>query len=284
VWVGLWTSAAAVLVCFACALAPALRADSTSKVPAGVCARLQLIKQIKASKKDEWSALQHKLAVALTGPSMAFWLEGTGCYRMPARVALLRLWAAARAAFFALGLVTAALAAIVALTREDGATDAEFVGTLVAAVSYIACSAISTAANRRRIHAWLSSRVVQSENRAAATIACLVGQTASPKVALKGAQGTFVALPFGAMKAEHFTSNSDSGLFERTCAVPLGACDVFLSHSWHDDGVAKWAALRSWASDFAAQHANRLPSVWLDVSSLRLQPRCREDGMHHPTC
>ena len=183
---------------------------------------------------------------------------------MPARVALLRLWAALRAVFLALGLLVGALATIMALTRDDGTGDADFAGLLTAASSLLVCATLSTASNRRRIHAWLSRLVVQSENRAAATIACLVGQTASPKVALLGAQKSFTALPFAAISARDLTTNSDSGLFERTRKVALGSCDVFLSHSWHDDGAAKWLALNAWASEFAALHAGRKPDIWLE--------------------
>ena len=200
-WVAVWAGGGAVLGFFACTLSPALRTDPTSGVPTGMCARRRLIKEIKSSKKIEWSALQHKAATALAGPSMAFWLEGTGCYSMPARVALLRLWAALRAVFLALGLLVGALATIMALTRDDGTGDADFAGLLTAASSLLVCATLSTASNRRRIHAWLSRLVVQSENRAAATIACLVGQTASPKVALLGAQKSFTALPFAAISA-----------------------------------------------------------------------------------
>lgn len=55
---------------------------------------------------------------------------------------------------------------------------------------------------------------------------------------------------------QHFGSsgkgeeNGDAGLNALTEAVPLGKCDAFISHSWHDPTPQKWAALRSWAEDF----------------------------------
>eukprot|EP00927_Polykrikos_kofoidii_P034609 TRINITY_DN29331_c0_g3_i1.p1 TRINITY_DN29331_c0_g3~~TRINITY_DN29331_c0_g3_i1.p1 ORF type:complete len:624 (+),score=69.98 TRINITY_DN29331_c0_g3_i1:118-1989(+) len=43
----------------------------------------------------------------------------------------------------------------------------------------------------------------------------------------------------------------------------LGDCDVFYSHSWHDDGHVKWAALTSWCEGFQRKHG-RSPRLWLD--------------------
>eukprot|EP00931_Biecheleriopsis_adriatica_P034087 TRINITY_DN19725_c0_g1_i3.p1 TRINITY_DN19725_c0_g1~~TRINITY_DN19725_c0_g1_i3.p1 ORF type:complete len:278 (+),score=28.27 TRINITY_DN19725_c0_g1_i3:368-1201(+) len=47
----------------------------------------------------------------------------------------------------------------------------------------------------------------------------------------------------------------------------LGDCDVFLSHSWHDDADLKWAALESWCDWFQAQHG-RTPTIWLDLACI----------------
>jgi len=43
----------------------------------------------------------------------------------------------------------------------------------------------------------------------------------------------------------------------------LGECDAFISHSWHDDAEAKWAALQEWRSKFVSLHG-REPRVWID--------------------
>merc|ERR1712224_527854 len=42
-----------------------------------------------------------------------------------------------------------------------------------------------------------------------------------------------------------------------------GECDAFLSHSWHDDPEAKWAALQQWRGAFFERHG-REPYVWFD--------------------
>jgi len=52
-----------------------------------------------------------------------------------------------------------------------------------------------------------------------------------------------------------------------TVAAPLGSCDAFLSHSWSDDGHAKWRALHSWAERFSSAYG-RAPSLWLDKACI----------------
>ena len=42
-----------------------------------------------------------------------------------------------------------------------------------------------------------------------------------------------------------------------------GEIDFFLSHSWHDDPVQKFAAIQNVIADFKKQHG-RTPSFWLD--------------------
>lgn len=56
---------------------------------------------------------------------------------------------------------------------------------------------------------------------------------------------------------------ASSSLYELSAPCALGECDVFFSHSWHDDGKAKWAALCGWCEDFKKRH-NRSPKLWFD--------------------
>ena len=51
-------------------------------------------------------------------------------------------------------------------------------------------------------------------------------------------------------------------LAARTVLIPLGGCDAFFSHSWHDAPAPKWRALHEWARLFAAARA-RPPLLWL---------------------
>jgi len=67
--------------------------------------------------------------------------------------------------------------------------------------------------------------------------------------------------------------NPELGALASPCA--LGACDAFLSHSWHDDAHAKWSALQAWGDEFVRQHG-RQPSLWFDKCCID-QRRIDED-------
>ena len=53
-----------------------------------------------------------------------------------------------------------------------------------------------------------------------------------------------------------------TGLYQKTTSAHLGDCHAFFSHSWRDDGVAKYAALQRWAQDKTA------PTIWLDKACI----------------
>jgi len=52
-------------------------------------------------------------------------------------------------------------------------------------------------------------------------------------------------------------------LYALSESCQVGDCDVFLSHSWHDDPDQKWEALEAWCTQFEATHG-RPPRLWLD--------------------
>eukprot|EP00929_Paragymnodinium_shiwhaense_P017565 TRINITY_DN12699_c0_g1_i1.p1 TRINITY_DN12699_c0_g1~~TRINITY_DN12699_c0_g1_i1.p1 ORF type:complete len:645 (+),score=43.23 TRINITY_DN12699_c0_g1_i1:38-1972(+) len=43
----------------------------------------------------------------------------------------------------------------------------------------------------------------------------------------------------------------------------LSGCDVFFSHSWHDDPWEKWRSLAEWCTEFTKTHG-RTPYIWFD--------------------
>jgi hypothetical protein len=53
--------------------------------------------------------------------------------------------------------------------------------------------------------------------------------------------------------------------FARSQPCHLSGCDVFISHSWHDDPADKWRALQAWRAAFK-QSRGREPLVWLDIA------------------
>ena len=115
---------------------------------------------------------------------------------------------------------------------------------------------------RRTIHAWLSRLSSAGEAQQASAVAGLLGDL-HPAKALAIGRATFRGLPFSSLAAVDLASNADTGLNTRIVPLALGKADAFLSHSWHDDPDAKWAALEGWVGRFEAEH-KRSPMLWLD--------------------
>ena len=132
---------------------------------------------------------------------------------------------------------------------------------------------LPTAAARRRVHAYLLALRRQGEARQAALVAHLVGRRGARRALQSGVE-SFCGLPFSALTAEDFISATDSGLYSRTRSARLGEVDVFVSHSWHDSGEAKWAMLCRWAEHFEERHG-REPLIWLDKGCINQQV-CQE--------
>jgi len=102
-----------------------------------------------------------------------------------------------------------------------------------------------------------------SAARAAAGLACLM-RGGSTRMILEEARRRFRVVSLASVTFEDIKTNQpDPSLFSKTMASQLGHCDAFVSHSWHDNASAKWAALQSWREAFVRQHGHE-PSVWFD--------------------
>jgi len=140
---------------------------------------------------------------------------------------------------------------------------------LLTGVLYLCCA---TVVLHRRVRgaalAALSRLGATREERNAAVVAslCSMGQLSRAEL-LPLAEANFRAIRFDRLKREDLASALGSegggGLAARTQPCSLGACDAFLSHSWHDPEAPKWAALCSWARRFEAEEG-RPPTLWLD--------------------
>ena len=119
---------------------------------------------------------------------------------------------------------------------------------------------------RSKIHASLGRLTQTKEERGAAAVAALVGRMNRSRV-MSLATNRFRVLPWRVLTLDHFATNADSGLNLLTESAPLGACDAFISHSWHDNAGQKWKALTVWAADFT-QRFGRGPTVWLDKACI----------------
>mmetsp|Transcript_25903 Transcript_25903/g.83146 ORF Transcript_25903/g.83146 Transcript_25903/m.83146 type:complete len:245 (-) Transcript_25903:726-1460(-) len=151
----------------------------------------------------------------------------------------------------------------------DSADAGAFSYDLVFSLLVALVGLLPTAAARRRVHAFLLALRRQGEARQAALVAHLVGRRGARRALQSGVE-SFCGLPFSALTAEDFISATDSGLYGRTRSARLGEVDVFVSHSWHDSGEAKWAMLCRWAEHFEERHG-REPLIWLDKGCINQQ-------------
>lgn len=77
----------------------------------------------------------------------------------------------------------------------------------------------------------------------------------------------FRGLPFDALREGDLTGARENALWDRTEQRGLGEVDIFLSHSWHDDGARKWRRLAEYCAGFRARH-QREPLLWLDKACI----------------
>ena len=122
---------------------------------------------------------------------------------------------------------------------------------------------------RRAVLAWLGRLGSRGEERQAAAVAAFMGEI-GPAKALSLGKKNFVGLKWKSFTQDDL-SNTDlaakTGLRNRTFKLRLGACDAFLSHSWHDALEPKWAKLDEWATAFEADE-KRVPVLWLDKACI----------------
>jgi hypothetical protein len=89
-----------------------------------------------------------------------------------------------------------------------------------------------------------------------------VHRTRKKKVPLHGR-----CIPFTKLKSDDFVSKRETGvenaLFKQTEEAKLGAVHVFASHSWSDDGKAKYQVLQRWCEKEKNATGEEV-TVWLD--------------------
>jgi len=209
---------------------------------------------------------------------MGLWVE-MGLAPMPPRRKLKRLWRAFRLVSF--GFATLYLAACIYETLVDPFDDPISAnGTesnISVSASWLIASLVLTPANRGRVVAWLGAlgKSDTAENEAAA-LAALVNNLSAAE-AFKRGKELFRKLPFSRLTPEDLpgtskvlggSSNGMSAaaqptkeLSEKTEKAILHEVDAFISHSWSDDGDAKYAQMKEWA-------AGRDVSIWLDKACL----------------
>jgi len=138
--------------------------------------------------------------------------------------------------------------------------------SLVSAIQEVAlgCALISPAV-RSAVQGWLAARGTAVTS--AASIALLLGATEDVE---QLARERFTCVSAEEVLVTDFLSNSarPSIAIGRQEAARLGEVDAFVSHSWHDDAQAKFDALQEWRRDFKARHADREPTLWIDILAI----------------
>ena len=186
-------------------------------------------------------------------------------HRMTPRAALHRMWLILRCLLIATAVPPITYVVCATLAPADFEKDADGEGSLmIYAVSSTLAAFTFKPANRGRIRRFLGSLGAKgSSEQEAAAIAALVGGR-SPAETLALATSKFRMLTTDQLEISDLTSSKDTGMYARTKPAALGECAAFLSHSWQDDGVAKYEALNAWSIRQKADER----SIWLDKACI----------------
>lgn len=144
----------------------------------------------------------------------------------------------------------------------------------VGSLSSLVFCLLMTRNNRRKINR-LTGRFsyCSNETRGLAAVAQMIGGGRYgwlPRAL--AATDRFQMLPFSALSAKALSSSKATVEDEQRFVAAarkatLGKVDAFISHSWADDGVAKYNVLREWASAFEERHG-REPMIWFDKACI----------------
>lgn len=129
---------------------------------------------------------------------------------------------------------------------------------------FLSIAALSSLRLRRRYVAFLMRLAAKDSALSASAIAAMVSGGGGVGRALKTAAATFRVLPLASLTEADLTSNADTGLNEKVVAASLGECSCFMSHSWRDNGQAKWVLLHEWA-EIHREIAKTEPTIWLGM-------------------
>ena len=197
---------------------------------------------------------------------------------MPPRRQLLRLWRAFRLASFGIALLFLAFCLYELLKDpfQDPNSSKGPSKAIVVSASWLIASLVFSPANRGRVVSWLSAlgKSHKAENEAAVLAALFNNLSATE--ALKQGTKRFRALPLAKLTPEDIpgsrvltgysqgmsaAAQPTKELFEKTEKATLHEVDAFISHSWSDDGDAKYDQIKKWAD-------GRDVSIWLDKACL----------------
>jgi hypothetical protein len=189
---------------------------------------------------------------------------------MPPRLALRRLWLVMRSLASSGGI---ALFVISLISMADPCTLSHpFAGFyLLVAVLSLGGALLTTTTNRGRVIRWLGSLGTHdSALQNSASVASLIGQRSAAE-AYVAASRNFRAQPLSTLTRHELMDNEpDPALHAKTIAAELGEVDAFASHSWSDEGSAKYDGLHEFAAELQAEGKAHVDDVliWLDKACI----------------
>jgi hypothetical protein len=161
---------------------------------------------------------------------------------------------------------------------EDLATQLPVVALCFCATWWLFMALWMTPYNRGRV-VYLLGRVLLGDAaegaQSAALIASMLPHGRTPFLNIRAALSKFRALPFDKLTVDDLTSSTDSNLYRKTSPAELGSVTAFMSHSWSDAAIPKFAMLSEWA------HGHHEPNLWLDKACVD-QNNITEDLLNLP--
>ena len=257
-----------VFASISCALLPALYATKERALVAGFDDLQRLLAEQRKVLAETPAA--HSCLFRI---DFNYLMEGVGWFEMPAHTAINRWFTLYRVFFFFFGLSLVAIAVVLEVHPMNMNIPAHtsWGGFLpMGIVTMLVPPSVLSPRARQAFAAWIGRLGSADEERKAAAVAAFMGEI-SPSKALALGRSSFCGLEWRTFNMSDL-SNTDlaqkSSLRSRTQRLPLGRCDAFLSHSWHDQLGPKWVALDQWAEAFDAKN-RRPPMLWLEYACAR---------------
>ena len=235
--------------------------------------------------KEQKRAIGTKLSCATP---QAYYLEGSRFYAMPIRVACDHLWTSFQIASMVAGFVTVMFVAIMLAQLQDVPENAgpEYVaqldlltdGLLLGSLLPMGLTflVLNPLVFTRLVRQWINRRLVavgtsSPEARRAFATNLMMGEEEAD-VVIERAKRTFRGIPIRELSPGIFTAtSSEAELYPKTRPLELGACDAFVSHSWHDDWTLKYKALEEWEADCVAPSGGQDVVVWWDRACIQVE-------------
>ena len=213
------------------------------------------------------------------------WMEFKLEYTMAPRRQLRRMWLVLRLFFSGGALFCFAIfISTVLYVPIDPSGPTPFALWILVGANSLATALVFTRANRGRVVAWLGAlgKTGEAENKAAA-LAALVGSLSAAEAFKLGAE-RFRKLPLAKLKLEEIAGRKSGAvagdwktspgwptreLYNKTTLAKIGEVDAFISHSWSDDGDAKFKCLQEWKTkDLKNNKDKKAVTIWLDKACL----------------